>query len=99
MIGIILCHIRSVASCKELVNGVAGNPITEKVMFYTAYMLARVTSSAEAGVAMEPWPAFGSTTGLIVPETGPYRILTLCQIRGNLLIDGPLILIICFLDI
>merc|ERR1711967_91531 len=47
------CGPKSVGACKELVNGVAGNPITEKVMFYTANMLQRVTVGEEAAVAME----------------------------------------------
>jgi len=46
------CGPRSVESCKELINGVAGNPITEKIMFFTGGLLAKVTVSDEAAVSM-----------------------------------------------
>jgi enoyl-CoA hydratase/carnithine racemase len=47
------CGPKSVATCKQLVNGVSGNPITEKIMFYTAKVLQHVTTSEEAGVSMK----------------------------------------------
>jgi methylglutaconyl-CoA hydratase len=46
------CGPRSVEKCKELVNGVAGNPLTEKLSFFTANMLRIVTLSEEAKVGM-----------------------------------------------
>uniref|UniRef100_A0A7S2LWI6 3-hydroxyisobutyryl-coenzyme A hydrolase n=1 Tax=Zooxanthella nutricula TaxID=1333877 RepID=A0A7S2LWI6_9DINO len=42
------CGPRSVEASKQLIFGVGGQPITERVMFFTAAMLAKVTVSDES---------------------------------------------------
>merc|ERR1719469_1698108 len=47
-----LCAPKSVGKAKQLIVGVANQPITESLMFYTARMLSEVTVSAEAKAGM-----------------------------------------------
>lgn len=70
------CAPGCVGAAKQLVAGVGGVPITEPVMFYTARLLAQVTSGEEARVGMialqarqpKPWeenpitPLYGTSS-------------------------------------
>lgn len=46
------CGPESVATCKELVTGVAGRPIDDACKYFTAYILGRVTNGHESEVGM-----------------------------------------------